>query len=255
MAAEAGRVAALLAGDLPHTLVEHAEEAGVELLPYGGELGSTCTCDAWIDPCPHALAVMYQLAWLVEDDPFVLLHLRGLARDDLLARLHEPGRVAAHGRAGATRTSTSRPTRRCARAACSPSSRPRTSSLPRAEYRQPGANDLPLPASVLCHVEGDRFRQPGEPEGIRQPRETAYAPKLWTGGHERDGPAELSRCVVKANERVQTDGVDERETGHVDGETGAPLRQGVIELPSHLQRRVCVHLTCDSEVRLVLPQG
>ena len=66
VAAEAGRVAALLAGDLPHTLVEHAEEAGVELLPYGGELGSTCTCQAWTDPCPHALAVMYQLAWLVE---------------------------------------------------------------------------------------------------------------------------------------------------------------------------------------------
>ena len=89
VAAEAGRVAALLAGDLPHTMVEHAEEAGVELLPYGSELGSTCTCQAWIDPCPHALAVMYQLAWLIEDDPFVLLHLRGVARDDLLARLHE----------------------------------------------------------------------------------------------------------------------------------------------------------------------
>jgi len=89
VAAESGRVAALLSGDLPHLLVEHAEEAGVELLPYGGELGSTCSCEAWADPCPHAMAVMYQLAWLVEDDPFVLLHLRGLARDDLLARLHE----------------------------------------------------------------------------------------------------------------------------------------------------------------------
>jgi uncharacterized Zn finger protein len=89
VAAEAGRVAALMTGDLPHTLVEHAEEAGVELLPYGGELGSTCTCQAWTDPCPHALAVLYQLAWLIEEDPFVLLHLRGLARDDLLSRLHE----------------------------------------------------------------------------------------------------------------------------------------------------------------------
>ena len=94
VAAEAGRVAALLAGDLPHSLVEHAEEAGVELLPYGGELGSTCTCEAWADPCPHALAVLYQLAWLLEADPFVLLHLRGLARDDLLARLHERERPA-----------------------------------------------------------------------------------------------------------------------------------------------------------------
>lgn len=89
VAAEAGRIAALLAGDLPHLLVEHADEAGVELLPYGGELGSACTCEAWADPCRHALAVLYQLAWLVEADPFVLLHLRGLSRDRLLARLHE----------------------------------------------------------------------------------------------------------------------------------------------------------------------
>ncbi len=92
VAAEAGRIGALLGGDLPHTLVEHAEEAGVELLPYGSELGATCTCRAWVDPCPHALAVLYQLAWLLESDPLVLLHLRGLPREDLLARLH--GRTA-----------------------------------------------------------------------------------------------------------------------------------------------------------------
>lgn len=91
VAAEAGRVAALLEGDLPHLLVEHAEEAGVELLPYGGELGAACTCEAWADPCRHALAVLYQLTWLVEADPLVLLHLRGLAREELLARLHELG--------------------------------------------------------------------------------------------------------------------------------------------------------------------
>ena len=91
VAAEAGRIAALLSGDLPHSLVEHAEEAGVELLPYGSELGSECTCGAWAQPCPHALAVLYQLNWLLEADPFVLLHLRGLARDDLLSRLHQQG--------------------------------------------------------------------------------------------------------------------------------------------------------------------
>ena len=94
VAAEAGRVAALLAGELPIALIEHAEQAGVELLPYGSELGSTCTCQAWTDPCPHALAVMYQLAWLIEADPFVLMHLRGLGRDDLLARLHERAEAA-----------------------------------------------------------------------------------------------------------------------------------------------------------------
>jgi len=89
VAAEAGRLPALLAGDLPHALVEHAEEAGVELLPYGGELGASCTCSAWVDPCPHALAVAYQVAWLADADPFVLLALRGLPREDLLGRLHD----------------------------------------------------------------------------------------------------------------------------------------------------------------------
>jgi len=88
VAAESGRVAALLAGELPYSLVEHAEESGVELLPYAGEFGWVCTCDAWLDPCRHALAVGYQLAWLVDADPFVLIGLRGLPRDELLARLH-----------------------------------------------------------------------------------------------------------------------------------------------------------------------
>jgi len=93
VAAEAGRLPALLAGDLPHLLVEHAEEAGVELLPYGGELAASCTCAAWIDPCAHALAVAYQVAWLADADPFVLLAVRGLPREDLLARLHDRDEV------------------------------------------------------------------------------------------------------------------------------------------------------------------
>jgi uncharacterized Zn finger protein len=76
-----------MAGELPHRLVEQAEEAGVELLPYGGELGSACSCDAWVDPCPHALAVMLQVAWLVDGDPWVLLRLRGLAPETLQSEL------------------------------------------------------------------------------------------------------------------------------------------------------------------------
>lgn len=88
VAAESGRIGALLAGHLPHALVEAVEEAGVELLPYGGELGSACSCDAWLDPCPHALAVLTQLAWLIQADPFVLTHLRGLSRERVLRDLH-----------------------------------------------------------------------------------------------------------------------------------------------------------------------
>ncbi len=86
--AVSGRVAALLAGELPLDLVEELDEAGAELLPYGGELGWNCSCQPWLDPCPHALAVGYQLGWLLDGDPWTLLQLRGLDREDLLARIH-----------------------------------------------------------------------------------------------------------------------------------------------------------------------
>jgi uncharacterized Zn finger protein len=93
VAGESGHLAGLLAGELPHRLVEQAEEVGVELLPYGGELGSACPCQSWVDPCRHALAVLLQVAWLIDGDPWVLLRLRGLSPEALetdLAALAAP---------------------------------------------------------------------------------------------------------------------------------------------------------------------
>ena len=94
VAASSGRIAQLLAGDLPHDLVEHAEESGAELLPYGGELAATCTCDHYLDPCRHAVAVLIQAGWLVDADPLVLFALRGLSREELLA---ETARIVSSG--------------------------------------------------------------------------------------------------------------------------------------------------------------
>lgn len=89
VAAASGRVAALLAGQLPHELVEDLEDSGVELLPYGAELEASCSCDAWMPPCPHALAAAYQVGWLLDGDPLVLVLLRGLSREQLLAQLND----------------------------------------------------------------------------------------------------------------------------------------------------------------------
>lgn len=89
VAAASGRVAALLAGQLPHELVEDLEDAGVELLPYGAEVEASCSCDAWMPPCRHALAASYQVGWLLDGDPLVLLLLRGLSREQLLVDLHD----------------------------------------------------------------------------------------------------------------------------------------------------------------------
>lgn len=88
VAAETGRIGALLAGELPHPLVEHADDLGAELLPSGPEFETSCSCEGWLDPCPHALAVLLQAGWLLDADPLVLFALRGLSRDDLVARLH-----------------------------------------------------------------------------------------------------------------------------------------------------------------------
>lgn len=84
------RVDALLGGELPHDLVEYADELGAELLPYGEELSSVCTCDHWHDVCVHAVGVLHQVAWLADRDPLVLFHLRGLPREVLVAAVRHP---------------------------------------------------------------------------------------------------------------------------------------------------------------------
>ena len=102
VAAESGRIADLLTGNLAHDFVEHAEEVGVELLPYGAELASTCNCDHYLDPCRHAVAVLVQTGWLVDADPLVLFAIRGLDRGDLLAELHAQRGGSAGQRSGSS---------------------------------------------------------------------------------------------------------------------------------------------------------
>ncbi|TDD16623.1 hypothetical protein E1218_29370 [Kribbella turkmenica] len=87
VAARAGHIAALLDGEMPHDLVDAAADAGVPLLPGIGDLDPSCGCDGWELPCRHAAGLCYQVSWLLDSDPFVLLLLRGRSREDLLDRL------------------------------------------------------------------------------------------------------------------------------------------------------------------------
>ncbi|MER6133018.1 SWF or SNF family helicase [Streptomyces sp. NPDC001815] len=87
MAAErAGHIAALLDREMPPHLVEDAATAGVELLPGLGDLEAECDCGAW-DHCGHTAALCYQVARLLDQDPFVLLLLRGRGERELLDAL------------------------------------------------------------------------------------------------------------------------------------------------------------------------
>jgi hypothetical protein len=52
------------------------------------DLEPQCDCDAW-DHCGHTVALCHQVAWLLDQDPFVLLLMRGRAERALLDALQE----------------------------------------------------------------------------------------------------------------------------------------------------------------------
>ncbi|MGX1564605.1 SWIM zinc finger family protein [Streptomyces sp. NPDC055506] len=86
----AGHVAALLDREMPPHLVEDAAAAGVELLPGLGDLEPECDCGAW-DHCGHTAALCYQVARLLDQDPFVLMLMRGRDETALLDDLQTRG--------------------------------------------------------------------------------------------------------------------------------------------------------------------
>ncbi|MEU0134014.1 SWF or SNF family helicase [Streptomyces sp. NPDC006296] len=87
MASErSGHIAALLDREMPPDLVEDAAAAGLDLLPGIGDLEPECGCGTW-DHCPHSGALCYQVARLLDQDPFVLLLLRGRGERRLLDEL------------------------------------------------------------------------------------------------------------------------------------------------------------------------
>jgi uncharacterized Zn finger protein len=77
--------AALLAGDMPHEIVDLF--AGHELPLFPDLLDITCSCPDWSVPCKHGSAVLYVLAEAFDDDPFLVLAWRGRGRDELLTAL------------------------------------------------------------------------------------------------------------------------------------------------------------------------
>jgi len=89
VAEHSGHIAALLDNDMPRDLVLAAEESGVDLLPGIGDLEPECDCDDWELTCRHAAALAFQVGWLLDTDPFVLLLLKGKPEQELLDALRE----------------------------------------------------------------------------------------------------------------------------------------------------------------------
>jgi uncharacterized Zn finger protein len=91
--------ARLLVRQLPPEMEALFREAGCPLFPEEhGDLKMVCTCPDWTHQCKHAAAVYYLLAEAIDRDPFLLLVLRGMPREELLG--YHPGALAEEDQAG-----------------------------------------------------------------------------------------------------------------------------------------------------------
>ena len=77
--------ARLLAGEMPDEMEKVFKEAGISLFPSKSALRRyKCSCPDDVAPCKHIIAVLLLLAEVFDDDPFLLLKLRGVNREVLI---------------------------------------------------------------------------------------------------------------------------------------------------------------------------
>lgn len=88
MAQQAVFAATLLNGEMPQEIEEAFTAAGVTLFPTSArDIETQCSCPDMMNPCKHIAAVYYLLGERFDDDPFLIFHLRGRTRDQLIAAL------------------------------------------------------------------------------------------------------------------------------------------------------------------------
>ena len=105
MSEHASFAARLLAGEMPENIEDAFVQCDTQLFPRSEQdIDMSCTCPDWANPCKHIAAVFYTLGTEFDRDPFLLLLLRGMPREHLLAALREKrAQAAASTEASATR--------------------------------------------------------------------------------------------------------------------------------------------------------
>ncbi|MCT1385461.1 SWIM zinc finger family protein [Brachybacterium sp. p3-SID1565] len=84
--AHPGLPATMAAGEYPQLVEKELSAHEVSLLPRGpSELSHDCSCLDWPGPCRHVAALAYVLVEAVDEKPLLLLTLRGLRIEDLVA--------------------------------------------------------------------------------------------------------------------------------------------------------------------------
>lgn len=80
--------ASLLSGEMPLEMEEQFRSEGISLFPQKRkDLKTSCSCPDSSNPCKHIAAVFYLMAEAFDENPFLLFSLRGMEREDFLAKL------------------------------------------------------------------------------------------------------------------------------------------------------------------------
>ena len=98
-------IARLLLNEIPENIETVFAEAGVHLLPTNyKDFKVSCDCPDYAVPCKHIAGVCYRLAGQLDQDPFLLFEMRGLAPEKLLQELalSPLGKVLSDAKSGAT---------------------------------------------------------------------------------------------------------------------------------------------------------
>ena len=83
-ASTASFVAKLLMNEMPDHIEDAFNELNLHLLPdKSSDFKTVCSCPDWTNPCKHIARVYYQIASMIDYDPFLLFELRGISREEL----------------------------------------------------------------------------------------------------------------------------------------------------------------------------
>ncbi|KIZ18334.1 zinc finger SWIM domain-containing protein [Streptomyces natalensis ATCC 27448] len=166
VAADPTQLAALLAKKLPSALAE----GDVRLLPGPGDLVPRCSCPDLGRPCKHAAALCFQVARLLDADPFVLLLMRGRGERELLDELSRRHATLTAHTAAETATHTAPTARHTARTARHTADGSRAAQMPgpAADSPAPGSltREAPVPDTPLSDAPSPAASAPGEPAGV-----------------------------------------------------------------------------------------
>ncbi len=81
-------IAQLLSGEMPENLDRIFKNAQLPLFPRRyNDLITDCSCPDYSNPCKHIAAIFYLMAEAFDQDPFMLLSLRGIDKESFLKKI------------------------------------------------------------------------------------------------------------------------------------------------------------------------